>query len=66
MFDETVNPGSCKLCGGQLLYLGELGKLLWLICRNCGMHFSREETDDDKREYKAKIRSTVDWKRERF
>ena len=27
----------CNECGGELVELGQLGVLLWLRCRNCGM-----------------------------
>lgn len=38
----------CQLCGGQLGVLGVLGRLLWLACRNCGMHFSRDYQADEE------------------
>jgi len=31
----------CKICGGQLQFLGQLGLLRHLQCRNCGMSFSK-------------------------
>jgi hypothetical protein len=32
----------CRLCGGDLEYLGALGHLRWFRCRACGMQFSRK------------------------
>ena len=31
----------CELCGGSLTFLGQLGRLRWFRCINCGMEFSR-------------------------
>ena len=39
--------GFCEICEGELGLLGILGNLLHLACRNCGMHFSREATEED-------------------
>lgn len=33
---------TCSLCGGQLGLLGALGNLKWLVCRDCGMQFSKK------------------------
>jgi len=30
-------PPECPVCGGLLVYLGRLGRLNWLRCRNCGI-----------------------------
>lgn len=27
----------CTLCGGPLVILGQLGRLMWYRCRDCGM-----------------------------
>ena len=32
----------CGICGGPLVRLGVLGRLLWLRCRDCGFEFSQE------------------------
>jgi len=32
----------CKLCGGKLMKLGKLGKLIHYQCRDCGMQWSKE------------------------
>ena len=32
----------CKLCGGLLELLGQLGCLKWFRCRDCGMECSRQ------------------------
>ena len=37
---------SCVLCGGILVYLGTLGRLLWLRCRDCGMEQNQEANCD--------------------
>jgi hypothetical protein len=31
----------CRLCGGLLCLLGQLGLLAWFRCRDCGMQFSK-------------------------
>lgn len=36
---------TCELCGGELGLLGTLGRLVWLVCRDCGMQFSRKAED---------------------
>ena len=28
---------SCEICGGGLMWLGNLGSVTWWRCRNCGM-----------------------------
>ena len=28
---------TCGLCSGELVYMGNLGRLEWHRCRNCGM-----------------------------
>lgn len=37
----------CTMCGGKLILLGQLGPLVWLRCRNCGMDQSLHITDDE-------------------
>ena len=32
---------TCKLCGGYLIILGDLGALRWYTCESCGMQFNR-------------------------
>lgn len=34
----------CPVCNGQLCYLGTLGRLVWLVCRACGMQCSAERS----------------------
>lgn len=31
----------CKVCSGQLMFLGQLGYLRHYICRDCGMNFNK-------------------------
>lgn len=38
----------CQICGGILIYLGTLGKLVHSRCRNCGMTFSHKHYDGDE------------------
>jgi hypothetical protein len=38
---------SCKLCGGGLFLLGQLGCLLWFRCRSCGMEFNKRRRTDE-------------------
>lgn len=35
----------CPLCGGLLVLLGKLGRLVWFRCRDCGMEFGKDEKD---------------------
>lgn len=37
----------CTLCGGELMLLGQLGRLVHVTCRNCGMQFSHEADELD-------------------
>jgi hypothetical protein len=39
---NPTNRSRCRLCGGALALLGDLGSLRWLRCRNCGMDFCRK------------------------
>jgi len=38
--DQRATRRECRLCGAELAWLGRLGRLLWLRCRDCGMDFS--------------------------
>lgn len=37
--DETL-VRSCPICSGWAMPLGQLGKLIWYICQDCGIQFS--------------------------
>ena len=37
----------CEICDGPVGILGLLGRLVHLLCRDCGMQFSREATPED-------------------
>jgi ribosomal protein L37AE/L43A len=45
---------NCPMCDGDRIEeLGRLGRLLWLLCKHCGMKFSQkaeEEENDDGEE----------------
>ena len=43
--DGEMVEAVCSKCGGQLCWLGTLGNMLWLRCRDCGMDFSVTEED---------------------
>ena len=53
--DDYPTVIECPQCGGPGTYLGTLGQLHWLRCRDCGMDFERHEAevaadqDDDAR-----------------
>lgn len=36
----------CAICGGIATYLGTLGCLAWLRCRDCGAEWSVSADDD--------------------
>ena len=36
----------CETCGGPLVYLGDLGSLMWFKCRNCGLEQNVEAADE--------------------
>jgi tRNA(Ile2) C34 agmatinyltransferase TiaS len=36
---------SCPYCEGPMYLLGQLGKLIWKRCRNCGLQTSTEESN---------------------
>ena len=42
MFDAD-DVLTCPACRGPLLYLGTLGKVVHLICRNCGGQWSQPQ-----------------------
>lgn len=51
---QTLNDGiaqegltmlECVACGGPLMLLGQMGKLVHFRCRNCGMDQSKPATD---------------------
>lgn len=33
--------GKCHVCGGYLVYLGVLGRLVWVRCVGCGLEVSK-------------------------
>ena len=35
----------CRLCGGRLFLLGNLGALKWFRCEACGMDQSKREVE---------------------
>lgn len=35
---------NCVLCGGPVVFLGQLGRIDWFRCRNCGAEQFSEET----------------------
>jgi DNA-directed RNA polymerase subunit RPC12/RpoP len=39
---------ACKLCGGTLQLLGQLGRLAWYRCRHCGIEVSKEFRRESK------------------
>lgn len=38
--DEGLEPPPCPRCGGPGEFLGQLGRLVWLRCRDCGTDFA--------------------------
>lgn len=36
------NPPACPVCPGRGMPLGQLGRLRWYCCRDCGIDFSRK------------------------
>jgi hypothetical protein len=47
MFEQI----SCGTCGGEGVYLGQLGRLMWFRCRACGLDFSQAEEFDVAQEH---------------
>lgn len=41
-FDQWEPIKFCVICGGLLLPLGTLGRVLWLRCQDCGIEVSEE------------------------
>jgi hypothetical protein len=39
---------SCSLCGGDLQFLGQLGRLIHSRCRACGMVFNEESEEGEE------------------
>lgn len=37
----------CDICGGDLGILGVLGRMVHLLCRDCGAHSHRSQGADD-------------------
>jgi len=41
--EHTHSPyGDCTFCGGDLLLLGQLGRVTHTQCRNCGLGHTEE------------------------
>lgn len=36
---------TCPTCGGDLFFLGKLGRLFWYRCRACGLDHSWHKED---------------------
>src|SRR6185437_7783437 len=48
LIEEPEQPdpedlGECHLCGGPLVFLGQLGNEVHSRCRNCGMNFDESD-----------------------
>jgi transposase-like protein len=41
---KPVDEISCPVCHGEPELLGQLGKLVWYRCQDCGTNFSERET----------------------
>ena len=50
----------CKLCGGFLIVLGILGRLIHYRCESCGMQFSKPLDKEDENESEDKNESIID------
>ena len=37
----SPHPPACPVCPGRGMVLGQLGRLRWYRCRDCGIDFSR-------------------------
>lgn len=49
MYDEDLEDAEyCSLCDGPLMLLGVLGNRKHMQCRNCGMQFSQEISDEER------------------
>ena len=38
---------ACLMCGGELCFLGQLGRLFWFRCRDCGLEISKNKVTLD-------------------
>lgn len=45
--DVDDDPISCPICGGPLLRLGQLGRLIHSRCRTCGIEHSVQAPDPE-------------------
>ena len=36
---QSDEQPTCPVCGGDAVLLGEMGNMLWMRCRNCGIDF---------------------------
>lgn len=41
----------CEMCGGQLLWLGRLGNLIWLRCTQCGWEQSMDADEFEPEDF---------------
>ena len=51
MRDDDDTPqlfSPCSLCNGPIDLLGVLGNRAHGVCRNCGMHFNKPLTEDER------------------
>lgn len=39
----------CPICDGTPVVLGQLGNLLWMRCRDCGMQYCKKQPARKKR-----------------
>jgi hypothetical protein len=44
----------CSMCGGPMNYLGDMGRLKWFRCRNCGAEGSLDIGESNKRKRKRR------------
>jgi hypothetical protein len=47
--DAVLENPTCMHCGGPGICIGQLGKLWWFRCRNCGWEFFTS-VDEGKRQ----------------
>lgn len=48
--DESDAGDICLACGGPLTFLGPLGNVQWMRCRNCGLDQYRNPNDPEQTE----------------
>jgi hypothetical protein len=49
-YEKTYEYGIiCTICDGQALPLGQVGKVSYYKCRDCGMDFGYEHTEYDEK-----------------